>query len=351
MFTKSRISKITPVGKRVVADISVANDHSYVGNGVVNHNSSTRPNLQNLPNGKAWRACFTAPEGLMWICSDYASQESRVLADISGVETLVSFFRDGHATFGDDMHSFAATNMQRVIRKDNSIIVTKETDPELRRKAKSLNFALSYGATKHSLMHTLNCSEEMAEVFIEAYFDGFPGLREDFAETKKMAVELGYIVLNPVTGSRYFYPDFKRIVGSKDEALALYPEWWQKLSRQEKDARKAQLYLDIPQIPLLWKEHMSLKGDLERKGLNYRIQGLSAEMTKIACCYIDDACFGHPYRRIINVVHDEILCQTSPEDAEEFAEIVKQAMLKAGSLLCKKVPMGAKPDIGDHWIH
>ena len=351
MFKGLKIKRITPVGYRTVADISVEHDHSYIGNGFVNHNSSTRPNLQNLPRGNEWRECFTAPNGLVWICSDYASQESRVLAQISGVEALISFFRDGHEIFGDDMHSFAATKMQRVIRKNDDIIITKATDPDARDKAKTLGFALNYGATKHSLMYSLNCSEEMAEVFIEAYFDGFPGLREDFTITKKKAVELGYIVLNEYTGARYYYPDHKKMLNAKEKALSLYPEKWKTMNKMEREAYKPMLYAEVPEIPLLWREHMQCKGELERKGLNYRIQGLSASMTKAACCYIDDACFGHPYRRIINIIHDEIICQTTPDDSEEFARIVKKAMIDAGALFCKTVPMGAKPDIGDHWIH
>ena len=313
--------------------------------------SSNRPNMQNLPRGKEWRECFISPEGSSWVCTDYSSQESRLLAEISGVETLISFFRDGDATFGDDMHSFTATRMQRVIRKDNSIIITKASDPDLRNKAKNLGFAISYGATKHSLQHSLNCSEEMAEVFIEAYFDGFPGLREDFAQTRQKAVDLGYITLNETTQARYFFPDFKLMKESKEKALALYPDDWQKMSKEKRELMKPKLYLDYPEIPKLWKEHMQLKGDLERKGLNYRIQGLAAAMTKMAGCYIDDACWDNPNRQIILKIHDEIICQTNTEDAEEFSKIISKGMIDAGAWLCKKVPMGAKPDIGDHWIH
>lgn len=313
--------------------------------------SSTRPNLQNLPRGAEWRECFIPTHGNKMICVDFASQESRILSDLSGVESLISFFRDGDTVFGDDMHSMTASRMQRVIRKDNSIIISKESDPDARNKAKNLGFALNYGATKHSLQHSLNCSEEMAEVFIEAYFDGFPGLREDFEQTRKNAVDRGYIVLSETTGARYFFADFEKMKAAKEKAQKLYPDWWQKLSWDEKQARKKKLYEDIPELPLLWKEHMQLKGDLERKGLNYRIQGLAAAMTKMAGCYIDDASWGNPARKSILVIHDELLGESSPEDAAEFAQIISKGMIDAGAWLCKKVPMGAKPDIGDHWIH
>lgn len=313
--------------------------------------SSNSPNLQNIPSGKEWRACFTAPKDRVWVCADYSSQESRILAEVSGVETLVAFFRDGHEIFGDDMHSFAATNMQRVLRGDHTIVITKESDPDARQKAKALNFSICFGATKHSLKFTLNCDEETAELFIEAYFDGFPGLREDFAKTKALAVELGYIELDGFTQQRYFFPDFKAMNVAKEKAQALYPPEWKTYSREKKDALKASLYAEIPAIPALWKEHMTFKGDLERKGLNFRIQGLAASMTKAAACFIYDASVGKPYRRIVNIVHDEIICETTPEDAEAFALIIKDSMIKAGALFCKQVPMGTKPDIGLFWIH
>jgi DNA polymerase I-like protein with 3'-5' exonuclease and polymerase domains len=313
--------------------------------------SSTAPNLQNIPSGKEWRACFTAPKGRVWICVDYSSQESRLLAEISGVENLISFFRDGHEIFLDDFHAYAATAMQRVIQKDDTLIITKETDPELRQKAKSLNFSLSYGATKHSLRHTLNCDEMMAELFIEAYFDGFPGLREDFENTKQKAVELGYIVLDGFTEQRYWFPDFKEMNLAKEKALALYPPEWKRWSKERRDAEKPKLYEEHPEIPELWKTYMSMKGDLERKGLNYRIQGTASAMTKAAACYIYDHCIYNQNRRIVNIIHDEIICETTEDDSEQFAKIIVDSMVKAGTLFCSKVPMGATPEIANYWKH
>ena len=246
--------------------------------------------------------------------------------------------------------------MQRAIRKDDTIIVTKETDPELRTKAKSLNFALSYGAAVQSLKFTLNCSEEEAQEFIDAYFDGFPGLREDFERTKKTAVKDGSVLLDPYTGKRYFFPDFARMKELEAKAKAYYPSDWSKNTDPDK---KEKLYEQYPELRLLWKEFMSLKGQLERAGLNYRIQGCAATMTKIACCIIyskmkerdDNGELKYPYRRLVNIVHDEIIAETIPEDAEEFSRIVTEAMEQAGAMLCPTVPMGADSAVGDHWIH
>ena len=163
--------------------------------------SSTNPNLQNIPSGAEYRHCFCTKNHI-WVNADYASQESRILADVSNNATLIDFFNNGHEIFGNDMHSFAATNMQRVIKKDPNILVTKKSDPKARQTAKALNFALSYGGSAHSLKDTLSCNLEEAEMFIQAYFDGFPGLEKDFIKSKELACNRGWIELDPVTKQR-----------------------------------------------------------------------------------------------------------------------------------------------------
>lgn len=297
--------------------------------------STNNPNGQNIPRGSEYRECFT---GSLIAC-DFSSQESRILADISNVPSLISFFKDGHADFGSDMHSFAATNMFRVIRKDPSLLITKKSDPTARNVAKALNFALSYGASEHSLKDTLSVSVEEAQKFIQAYFDGFPGLEEDFKKTKQKAVKLGYVELDPL-GKRYYYPYFERMKELKQEAYKLSPNY-RDMSPEEREVEKARLKSET-NWSQIWKEYMLHKGKLERRALNYRIQGLAATMTKIALAELYDL-----NKKIVLAVHDEILV----EGTEDDAELVRQVMIKAGNQLCKKVPMDAETAYGDHWIH
>lgn len=100
-------------------------------------------NLQNIPSGHRYRECFIANKGKLICASDYSSQESKILADVSQVEKMITFFRDGDPVFGTDMHSMSASAMQRVIRKDDSIVVSKKSDPKARNIAKALSFALN----------------------------------------------------------------------------------------------------------------------------------------------------------------------------------------------------------------
>jgi DNA polymerase I-like protein with 3'-5' exonuclease and polymerase domains len=326
-FGKDFLQYIHPITGRMHP-----NYNQYMNTGRL---STNKPSCLNIPRGKEYRDCFT---GSIIAC-DFSSQESRILADISNVPSLVSFFKDGHAVFGDDMHSFAATNMYRVIKKDPSLIITKKTDPTARNVAKALNFALSYGASEHSLKDTLSTDVESAKTFIQAYFDGFPGLEKDFKKTKELAVKRGWIFLDTL-GKKYYYPYFDRMQDLKREAWLLSPNY-REMSQEEREAEKIRLKSET-NWSQIWKEYMVLKGQLERRALNYRIQGLAATMTKIALIKLYDL-----NKKIILAVHDEILV----EGQESDAELVRQVMIESGKDLCKNVPMDAETAYGDHWIH
>ena len=261
---------------------------------------------------------------------------------------MIDFFVKGHSIFGDDMHSFAATNMQRVIRRDDSIIITKKSDPKARNIAKALNFALSYGASSTSLKHTLQVTEEEADAFIQAYFDGFPGLKEDFEKTKKEAVKRGWIELDSYTHKRYFFPQFSRMQELWKEAMSYYPEDYKTWPKEKKEDFKQELKILYPNI---WKDYMILKGSLERKGLNYRIQGNAASMSKLACILIYNTFAENPNRSLVNVVHDEIIGETTVEDSEAFSKIISESMIHAGRYICQQVPMGAEAEIANYWKH
>lgn len=309
--------------------------------------SSTNPNLQNIPSGKEYRECFCSKD-YMWVNADYASQESRILADVSKNKTLIDFFNNGHEIFGSDMHSFAATNMQRVIKRDPNLLVTKDSDPKARQTAKALNFALSYGGSAHSLKDTLSCSVEEAENFIQAYFDGFPGLEQDFNKTKELATKRGWIELDPCTKQKYFFPYMEEMDELQKKAWSFYPENYRELSYDEKQVVKQVINKEHPEIKKMWSTYFYYKGKLERRSLNYRIQGNAATMSKIAACLIYNE-FKNS-RSIINLVHDEIIAKTSSDDVE-FLNIVKDSMKKAGGYTCSLVKMDADASFANYWKH
>ena len=98
----------------------------------------------------------------------------------------------------------------------------------------------------------------------------------------------------------------------------------------------------------MWSKYFYLKGKLERRSLNYRIQGNAATQSKIAGCLIYNQYDEN--RFIINLVHDEVIGKTIPEDVE-FLSVVKQAMITAGTYTCKKVKMDAEAEFANYWKH
>lgn len=338
-FGKDFLKYVHPVTKKIHSSY---NQYMHTG-----RLSSTNPNLQNIPSGKDYRECFKTKD-FVWVNADYSSQESRILADVSGNPTLIDFFNNGHEIFGTDMHSFAATNMQRVIRKDPTLLVTKKSDPKARNIAKALNFSLAYGGSAYSLKDTLSCSEEEAEEFIQAYFDGFPGLKDHFERTREIGVKRCWIELDPYTKQKYFFPYKEEMEELSKKAWSFYPENYKDLSQAERQVVKAKVNAEHPEIKSMWSRYFYLKGKMERRSLNYAIQGNAATMSKIAAILIYNEFKGK--RAIINLVHDEIIAKTDSED-QEFVTVVSECMRKAGKYTCSKVAMGADAELATYWKH
>lgn len=313
--------------------------------------SSTNPNIQNIPASKEYRSCFISEDPYSTLCADYSSQEVRVLAQVSGVKALRDFFIKGNKTFGKDFHSFVATNMFRIMRGDPHLIIQKDTHPDERTKAKSLTFSNNYGAGAYSISKQLGVSEEEAQEFIDAYFDGLPGLRENFERVKGKAVKRGWIEIDAFTRQRYFFPHFKEMNDAYKKATSFYPDNYEGLSWEEQYKIRKNLK-NNPEYSALWKKYFKLRGMLERKALNFRIQGPSAKITKLAGLYI------YKWRvkngidfefYIDNFIHDEIKNQILPGYPGE--KVLRESMIKAGSIICKDVPMEVDCKLSKHWDH
>jgi len=316
--------------------------------------SSSNPNLQNIPQGKEYRMAYCAPIGYKLVDCDYSAQEARDLAEVSGDQTMINFFNLGDPIFGDDYHSMVATKMFRIIRNDPTLICLKKTHPEERNAAKSIGFKLAYGGSAYTLKDDFGVSEEVAEEFLEGYFNAFPSLRDDFEKAKEKAVELGYIEIDPITQRRWFFKEFNYMNSLSKKAWDYYPKDYSKMSQEKKDAFKLDLKEKHPEVKQLWSEYFSLKGKLERDALNYRIQGLAGSQLKMA---------GIIFRRyiinnnlegkvaLVSLIHDEILVECIEELVESTKIEVEKAMIVGGNKFCKKVKMGAEGVIGEFWYH
>lgn len=254
--------------------------------------SCAEPNLQNIPAGSAFRACFRAPPGRRLITADYQGAELRILAEMSGdpvfIRTLAA---------GGDLHAIVASRLF-------GAPVSKDQHPELRARAKAINFGLAYGMGAQGLGAQLGVSVEEAERLLEGYFRAFPRIRGFLEESARGALRRG--VAETLAGRRYWFTDMRR--DGKDEA------------------------------------------SLARVAKNMPIQGTNADITKLAMARIVAALGAKRLDAfLVNMVHDELVVEAAEGDAEAVRAVVEAEMKSAGAELLKVVPMEVDAKIDEVW--
>ncbi|GFE49253.1 DNA polymerase I [Roseobacter cerasinus] len=146
--------------------------------------ASTDPNLQNIPirteEGRRIREAFVAEDGKTLVALDYSQIELRILAHIAGIDALKDAFKRG-----DDIHAMTASEMFDV--------PMEEMTPEIRRRAKAINFGVIYGISGFGLARNLRIPRGEAQDFINRYFERFPGIRTYMDDTKAFAKEHGFV--------------------------------------------------------------------------------------------------------------------------------------------------------------
>ncbi len=146
--------------------------------------ASTDPNLQNIPvrteEGRRIREAFIAPPGRVLVSLDYSQIELRILAHIAEIPALQQAFKDGI-----DIHAMTASEMFNV--------PLDQMTPDIRRKAKAINFGVIYGISGFGLARNLRIPRSEAQGFIDRYFERFPGIKEYMSETVKFAQANGYV--------------------------------------------------------------------------------------------------------------------------------------------------------------
>jgi DNA polymerase-1 len=255
--------------------------------------SSSDPNLQNIPIrteiGRQIRSAFIADPGHVLISADYSQIELRVLAHLSGDETLTAAFARG-----DDIHDQTAA---KVFGADSLL------DPhELRRRAKIINYALLYGKTAFTLAKDIGVTQQAAQQFIDAYFAGFPSIRAFIDKTLADAQASGVV---------------KTMFGRRRP------------------------------VPELTSRNFQIRAGAERIAVNMPIQGTAADILKRAMIDVQAALKrAHPKARMILTVHDELLFESPKDQAEDVSELVKEKMSKAVKL---NVPLDVDAGIGENW--
>ena len=255
--------------------------------------SSSDPNLQNIPIrtelGRQIRGAFVASPDNVLISADYSQIELRVLAHLAEEEALIEAFRAG-----EDIHDRTAVS---VFGTDSGLDAH-----ELRRRAKIINYALLYGKTAFTLAKDIGVTNEAAQAFIDAYFEGFPRVRGFIDRTLAQARETG--AAKTLFGRRRLVPEL--------------------------NSRNGQV-----------------RAAAERVAVNMPIQGTAADILKKAMIDLHEELPKRGFAtHMILTVHDELLFEGPKAEAESAVALVRERMEGVASLA---VPLTVDVGFAGNW--
>lgn len=255
--------------------------------------SSSDPNLQNIPvrnnAGRRIRQAFIAEPGYLLVAADYSQIELRIMAHLSGDEGLLKAFAEGK-----DIHSATAAEVFG--------LPLEEVTSDARRNAKAINFGLIYGMSAYGLSKQLQIEPNQAKVYIEKYFDRYPGVRRYMDNTRVTAAEQGYV--ETLAGRRLYLPEIRSSNFNRRQAA-------------------------------------------ERTAINAPMQGTAADIMKLAMLEVDKWLSASKLdARIIMQVHDELVFEVKEDQVDELIAGVTPCMEKAATL---DIPLVVEAASGKNW--
>ena len=259
--------------------------------------SSSDPNLQNIPirstEGRLIRKAFIAEKGYKILSADYSQVELRVLAHIAKIEPLIAAFKNG-----EDIHALTASE---IFSTD-----IKKITPDLRRRAKAVNFGIIYGISAFGLAKQLSITNHEANNFIKKYFDKFPGIKKYMEDTKALCREQGYV--ETLCGRKCFFPKIK-------------------------------------------DKNFAYRSFQERAAINAPIQGTAADIIKRAMIKIHEKNISNNNDcKMLLQVHDELIFEVKESKIEKFQALIRQEMENAlNPLISLDVPLLVESSFGDNW--
>ena len=255
--------------------------------------SSTNPNLQNIPVrtavGREIRAAFVAAPGNLLMSADYSQIELRLMAHFSQDPLLLDAYRTGK-----DIHTLTAAEVFEVD--------AETMDKETRARAKAVNFGIVYGISPFGLAAQLGIEQRVAKEYIERYFERYKG-------------------------------------------VAAFIERTLETVRRDQSVRTA--FGRVRPIPDIQSRNPNQRGFAERTAINTPLQGTAADLIKIAMLRIDAAMRERGLKSTMTLqVHDELLFDVVPDEADEMQELVKREMESAATF---SVPIVAEVGLGKNW--
>jgi len=254
--------------------------------------SSNDPNLQNIPvrtpEGRRIREAFIAPPGHVIVSADYSQIELRIMAHLSGDESLLKAFREDR-----DIHAATAAEVQGV--------PLEAVTADMRRMAKAVNFGLIYGMSEFGLAQQLNVERTVARAYIDRYFARYPGVLDYMNRTREQARAQGYV--ETLFGRRLWLPEIQRS-GPRRQAA-------------------------------------------ERAAINAPMQGTAADLIKLAMIAVQGWLDASGLKsKLIMQVHDELVLEVPADELEAIRAGLPERMCGVAEL---KVPLKADVGAGPNW--
>ncbi|WNJ96783.1 DNA polymerase I [Vibrio ruber] len=256
--------------------------------------SSTDPNLQNIPvrneEGRRIRQAFVTEPGWKIVAIDYSQIELRIMAHLSGDQSLLDAFQQGK-----DIHAATAAEILG--------IPLEQVSGEQRRRAKAVNFGLIYGMSAFGLAKQLGIPRHEAQSYMEKYFERYPGVMQYMEDTRAQASEQGYV--ETLFGRRLHLPEIRSRNGMRRKAA-------------------------------------------ERAAINAPMQGTAADIIKKAMLLVDSWIEqeGQGRVRLLMQVHDELVFEIQESSLTEIESKIQKLMESAATL---RVPLVAEVGRGDSW--
>ena len=304
-------------------------------------------NIQNLPNEEFTRSCFIAEPGNKFISIDFSGEESVILANISQDKAMLELFTTGCK----DLHSLVAKMIYKNELKDIPIEKIKKIRPDLRKSAKSPEFAIAYGGDANTLANKDNIPIEEAQKIVNNYMEGFPGVSKYQTYRRKVVMELGYIDGCPEVGYRSYIYDFDRLKEIKK--MTSEEGFWDKYRTLKVTDPENSIVQDV-------KYYFKRKSAIERASINYCIQSRGSAIFKIASVYFFNWIIENNLFNTVKMcipAHDEFDIEAPDNIADNVAQKLTACMLKAGAFICKLAPLDAEISydkngkLTNYWIH
>jgi DNA polymerase-1 len=286
-YTDALQGHVNPETGRVHTSYSIAG-------AITGRLASTDPNLQNIPvrsdEGRRIREAFVAGPGMKIVSLDYSQIELRILAHVAEIGTLREAFRQGQ-----DIHAMTASEMFNV--------PLAEMTPEIRRRAKAINFGVIYGISGFGLARNLRIPRAEAQGFIDRYFERFPGIRQYMDDTVAFARANGYV--QTMFGRKIHTPE----INSKGPTA----------------------------------------GFAKRAAINAPIQGAAADIIRRAMIRMPAAIAGLPATMLLQV-HDELIFEVEQSAVQKLIARARMVMAEAAEPVVRlSVPLVVDAGAGASW--